>query len=111
MVALPPDKLNAVLDEAVARLRDALAPTTIILHGSYVHGTPRAHSDLDILVIVDRSDLTPHARDAIAYEALIGLGIPKDVQVYTRDEFDSRAALAVSFERTVKEKGRVLYAS
>ena len=37
--------------------------------------------------------------------------VPVDVQVYTRAEFETRAALAVSFERTVKHKGRVVYAA
>lgn len=57
------------------------------------------------------SPLSPYERDAIAYRALIGLGVPKDVQVYTRKEFETQAALPVSFERTVKTKGKVLYAA
>jgi hypothetical protein len=31
--------------------------------------------------------------------------------VYTREEFDRRSALPVSFERNVKRKGRVVYAA
>ncbi len=34
-----------------------------------------------------------------------------DVQVYTRAEFDSRAALPVLFERTVKFKGKLIHAA
>ena len=62
-----------------------------------------------MLVIVGESSLDPYSRDAIAYRALRGLGIAKDVQVYTRSEFDERAALPVSFERTVKTKGKLIY--
>ncbi len=40
-----------------------------------------------------------------------GIPVPIDVQVYTREEFESRASLPVSFERTVRQKGRVLYAA
>ncbi len=111
MSILPKDKLDETLAEAVARLRDALSPCAIYLYGSYVYGKPQAHSDLDLLVIIEQSNGTPFERDAAAYLALSGLGVPKDVQVYTRSEFEQRASLPVSFERTVKSKGRLLYAA
>lgn len=111
MSVLNQTELDVLLADVVARLRDALAPAAIYLYGSYVYGNPRAHSDLDLLVIVEQSDGTPFERDAAAYRALSGLGVPKDVQVYTRGEFDQRAGLPVSFERTVKTKGRLLYAA
>lgn len=102
---------DKILSQAVSRLRDALSPLAIYLYGSYAYGTPGPGSDIDLLVVVDRSDLTPHQMDAIAYTALIGLGIPKDVQVYIREEFDQRSALTVSFERTVKTKGKLVHAA
>ena len=111
MSLLAENQLQQVLDDAVSRLREALSPLAIYLYGSYVYGKPRAHSDLDLLVIVEQSDGTPFERDAAAYRALSGLGVPKDVQVYTRGEFEQRAGLPVSFERTVKTKGRLLYAA
>lgn len=111
MPVLSPAELDDKLRQIVNRLRSALSPATIYLHGSYAYGTPQSHSDLDLLVVVDRSDLRPNQRDAIAYRALIGLNVPKDIVVYTREEFEQRAGLPVSFERTVKTKGRVLYAA
>jgi len=111
MPILQQNELDVLLREVVSRLRDALAPAAIYLYGSYVYGMPRAHSDLDLLVIVEQSDGTPFERDAAAYRALSGLGVSKDVQVYTRVEFEQRADLPVSFERTVKTKGRLLYAA
>lgn len=111
MPILQQNELEDRLNEVVARLRDALTPAAIYLYGSYAYGKPRAHSDLDLLVIVEQCDGTPFERDAVAYRALSGLGVPKDVQVYTRGEFEQRARLPVSFERTVKTKGRLLYAA
>lgn len=111
MPILSPSNLERTLEEAVTRLCGALAPVAIYLYGSYAYGTPGPGSDLDLIVVVPDSGLSPTERDAVAYQALIGLGVPKDVQVYTREEFDDRAALPVSFERTVKKKGRVLYAA
>ena len=102
---------QVILDEIVARLREALSPAAIYVYGSWIYGTPHRDSDLDILVIVPTSDLSFFDRSAVAYKALRGIDMPIDLQVYTADEFAERAALPVSFERTVKTKGHLLYAA
>lgn len=111
MRVLQPAELDALLSEVVARLRRALDPVAIYLFGSYAYGTPRSDSDLDLLVVVEDSPLHAYDRDAQAYLALMGLGVAKDVQVYTRAEFEQRAALPVSLEKTVAQRGRLLYAA
>jgi predicted nucleotidyltransferase len=111
MPILSPEELEQKLDEIVRRLRDALDPLAIYFFGSYAYGTPQSHSDIDLLVVIEDSPLSPYKRDGVAYEAIGSIGVPKDVQVYTREEFEQRAALPVSFERTVKTKGRVIYAA
>ncbi len=97
--------INQILDRAKSRLIDEFSPKAIYLYGSYAYGTPHSGSDLDILVVVDESEESFFKRSARAYRALRGLGVPLDVQVYTAEEFESRAALPVSFERTVKTRG------
>lgn len=104
-------QIEHALETAVSRLRGALSPWAIYLYGSYAYGTPGPHSDIDLLVVVEHSDLTPFQRDAIAYRALGDIPVPIDVQVYTKAEFEERAALTVSFERTVKHKGKLLHAA
>lgn len=102
-------ELERKLSEVVERLCAALSPVAIYLYGSYAYGDPRPGSDLDVLVVVEDSPDDPYTRDVQAYRALSGLGVPKDVQVYTRKEFEERAALPVSFERTVKTRGKLLH--
>jgi predicted nucleotidyltransferase len=104
-------EVEALLPELVARLQAALSPERIYLIGSYAYGQPGPDSDLDLVVVVAESDLSWYRRGAIAYRALRRAGVPIDIQVYTREEFDSRADLPVSFENTVRSKGRVLYAA
>ncbi len=104
-------QLQEVLPEIVRRLREALAPMTIYLYGSCAYGTVGSDSDVDVLVVVPESELTFFERGAAAYRALRRIGVPVDVQVYTGEEFESRASLPVSFERTVRNKGRILYAA
>jgi predicted nucleotidyltransferase len=108
---LDAEQLQSHLARAVERLRAALAPVAVYFYGSYVYGTPDSDGDLDLLVVVEDTLVPPFERDAIADRALGDLPLPIDVQVYTREEFEHRAALPVSFERTVKTKGRLVYAA
>ncbi|MCH8165045.1 MAG: nucleotidyltransferase domain-containing protein [Planctomycetes bacterium] len=103
--------LEQLLAEITRRLRDALQPSAIYLYGSWAYGQPHRDSDLDLLVVVADSALGFFERSALAYRALRGIGVALDVQVYTDNEFGQRAALPVSFERTVRTKGRLLYAA
>ena len=109
MRVLKPEQLEEMLAEVVERLRAAFSPVAIYLFGSYAYGTPESGSDLDLLVVVEDDPRNIYDRDAAAYAALGNLGFPKDVMVYTRVEFEERATLPVSFERTVKRKGKLLY--
>ena len=99
---------EALIQEACERLHRAFGPCDVFLYGSHAYGTPGSGSDIDLLVVVESSLDDPYTRDAQAYKALAGLRVAKDVQVYTREEFEKRAALPVSFERTVKSKGKLL---
>lgn len=100
---------QGVIDEAVRRLRVAFDPTAIYHFGSSSRGQATLDSDLDLLVVIRESGETFHQRATSAYRALRGLGVPVDVQVYTAKEFRERAALPVSFERSVAEQGRLLH--
>jgi predicted nucleotidyltransferase len=108
---MTPERFNQVLPEIVRRLRAAFDPCTIYLFGSCAYGQVDRGSDVDLLVVVPESPLDFYERTTLAYRALDRIGVPVDVMVYTRKEFDPRAALPVSFERTVRMKGRVLHAA
>lgn len=114
MVARPPlteSNVEELLPDIVSRLREALHPVAIYLFGSAARGTMGLDSDIDLLVIVAESSASFFERGAVAYKSLRGIPAPIDVQVYTREEFESRVTLPVSFERTVQSTGRLLYAA
>jgi predicted nucleotidyltransferase len=111
MPVLTGPELDDRLADILGRLRAVLTPVAVYLYGSYAYGTPAPHSDIDLLVVVADSPLDPYERDAAAYRALSEISVPVDVQVYTRAEFEERAALPVSFERTVKRKGKLIHAA
>ena len=73
---------------------------------------PRDHaadSDFDFLVVVRESSLSRHKREQPAFRALCGIGIAKDVIVFTHDEFEPGLAVVSSLPATVVREGRLLH--
>lgn len=95
--------------EAVRRLRNYLDVEKIYLFGSQARGEVGVDSDFDFLVIVRDSHLPRYKREQQAFRALCGLGVSKDILVYTRREFDRGLQVATSLPSTVKREGILLY--
>ena len=83
MKKLPPE-----LAEITARLVAEFDPEAVYLFGSYVWGEPDEDSDLDILVVLKTSPISPTKRAAKAYNALWGIRTPVDVLVRSRPELN-----------------------
>ena len=98
-----------LLAEMTRRLVDEFQPEQIILFGSHAWGTPNEDSDVDVVVVVPDSDLSPHLRAAHAYRALRGLPIPIEVRVRTRTEFEQYRSVPTSLEHQISEEGIQLY--
>ena len=101
--------LSPVLDDIVSRLARGLRAERIYLFGSQASGQARQDSDYDLLVVVPRSKLPRHRREALSYDLLWGLKIPVDVIVLTRAEFDRSAKVKTSLAATAQSKGILLY--
>jgi len=107
----PPSADNPVLAEAVERLLRACQPERIYLFGSAARGDAGPDSDYDFMVIVPDT-APPERRDCgRAYMALRGLGIPKDVLVWTRGDFEEQLRLRASLPSTIAREGKLLYAA
>ena len=98
-----------LLAEMTRRLVDEFHPEQIILFGSHAWGTPDESSDVDVIVVVPDSDLSPHLRAAHAYRALRGLPMPIEVRVRTRAEFERYRDVRASLEHQISEEGKRLY--
>ncbi len=111
MTRAPLLERDLVLREMVDRLVHALRPERIYLFGSRARGDVGPDSDYDLLAVVPDSDLAPHRRDVLAFRALCGVGVAKDVLVWTCEEFESRSRAVSSLPATVLREGRVVYAA
>ena len=97
------------INEMTRRLVKAYNPVKIYLFGSYAWGTPNEDSDVDFAIIVHEAHPRRVKRTLAASEALWGLGIPKDVIVYTKEEFARAAQHPSTLARKIVQEGRVLY--
>ena len=79
------------------------------MFGSQANGLAEQGSDYDLLVVVQRSALPRHRREALSYDLLWGLTIPVDVIVLTRAEFRRSVKVKTSLAATAQTKWILLY--
>lgn len=96
---------NDLFDSIRTRLDTAYNPLSLYIFGSYAWGTPTVDSDIDLVVVVDSSDKKPYKRAIEGIRALRGLGIAKDILVYTKDEFKTISDDVSSLLYKVKHEG------
>ncbi len=94
----------------VNRLVEVYQPLSIYLFGSYAWGYPNEQSDLDVYIVVDKSDEPSYRRPVRGYHALFGLNIDSEIVVKTKSEFDAAKSDVTSLAYKVKNDGKILYA-
>jgi predicted nucleotidyltransferase len=102
---------DRILEEMVRRLVAAFAPDHIYLYGSRARGEAGPDSDYDLMLVVSASQVPRYRRDQQAFRALCGLGVPKEVIVLTRAEFEAGRKVTCSLPATVLREGKLLYAA
>lgn len=103
---------NAVLEEVKKRLVKAYNPLEIYVFGSYAWGTPDEESDLDLLIVVEsvRDEAERHKALVNGYRVLADLHIPKDILLFTKQEFDLKSAQITTLINKIKKQGKQIYA-
>lgn len=99
-----------IIAEMASRLVDGFHPERIILIGSRARGTAEPDSDVDLVVVV-KSACDRWALGVEMHRAVSGLGLPKDIIVLTRAEFDVGAGVLSGVAHSAFHEGRVLYAA
>ena len=97
------------IEEVKNRLVKTYNPLAIYLFGSYAWGHPTKDSDLDLMIVVEKSDKRSFDRPRPGQRALFGLGISKDLIVYTKDEFELISGDVTTLGYKIKHEGKVLY--
>jgi hypothetical protein len=66
--------------------------------------------DVDILIIVDKANEQRYDLMAQGHKALIGIKIPKNILVYTKNEFDDYSKDTSTLSYLIKQNGKKIYA-
>jgi predicted nucleotidyltransferase len=72
----------------IDRLVEVYHPQSIYLFGSYAWGHPTEQSDVDVYIVVDKSDEPSYRRPVKGYHALFGLNVDTEIVVRTKAEFE-----------------------
>jgi predicted nucleotidyltransferase len=98
-----------IVNTVILRLVDVYKPEAIFLFGSYAWGDPAKAKDIDILIVVKDSSEKPYKRTLKGLKSLRGLKIPKDILVYTKEEFERFSKDISSLPFKVKNEGIKVY--
>ncbi len=101
---LTDDDIREIVDTIVA----VADPEKVILFGSYARGDATAESDLDLLVVKETGDLSPH-RSAPLYHALGDYLQSVDVLVYTPRELETSSSIHGGLASAAVSEGMPLY--
>src|SRR5487761_131459 len=95
-----------VIRRYARRIGERFQPEKIILFGSYAYGTPRADSDVDLLVIMPaRNELD----QAFKIRCEVPTQFPMDLIVRTPKEIKWRLEEGDLFHTKIVTKGKLLY--
>ncbi len=108
MAEYPVPITESLLLDITGRIVDVFAPEKVILFGSRASGTPRADSDVDLLVIMETEGSL--IQRAVAVKRVCRPRfVAMDVLVKTPEEIAAQLRQGNHFLNQVLEEGRVLY--
>ena len=108
MVTISADQLASLAE----RIIDLANPRQVILFGSQARGTAKVDSDIDLLIIGDRSqDANWSRRREIGRirRGLPGVGVPIDILFFTPDEVAKWRDTTNHVVSEALREGRVIY--
>lgn len=100
------------MEEIKRRLVQVYNPLEIYIFGSYSWGHPDEESDLDLLVVVDSigNEIERHRALVNGHRVLADLRFSKDILLFTKQEFDTKAAQITTLINKIKKQGKQIYA-
>ena len=101
--------IDKILQDMTRRLVAEFQPTQIFLFGSHAWGQPTEDSDMDLLVIVPSSEISPRERRLQARRCLRDLSTPRDILVETQAEVERANCIYTTLESEILDRGVRLY--
>lgn len=98
-------KIKNFCNEVATKFR----PRKIILFGSYAYGKPTEDSDVDLLVVMNRTRYRGERMSIRIRHAVQPRGFPMDLLVRTPAEISRRLRWGDCFMQEIIKKGKVMY--
>jgi len=99
------DKLEKIKKIIFNRLSKEYNSNTLYMFGSYAYGNPTKDSDLDVAVIVPKSDQPQYKRSRRGYSIIRDIDFPIEIMVFTEDEVERAKKVNTSLISTILKKG------
>jgi len=99
------DKLEKIKKIIFNRLSKEYNSNTLYMFGSYAYGNPTKDSDLDVAVIVPKSDQPQYKRSRRGYSIIRDIDFPIEIIVFTEDEVERAKKVNTSLISTILKKG------
>jgi predicted nucleotidyltransferase len=80
------ERVRTIILEIVEKIIKEYSPKKVILFGSYAYGEPTEDSDIDVLVVTERS-LSPEATYKIRRQFLRDFAMPVQIVCVSNEEF------------------------
>jgi predicted nucleotidyltransferase len=101
---------DKILPEITTRIVNEFNPLKVYLFGSYAWGSPNDNSDLDILILLDKSDESRTRHSTRAYRAIRDYSfVPVDFLVRTTQEFNNYSSVNATLQNKILKNGKLLY--
>lgn len=100
---------TTIIETIKQNLINVYHPLAIYLFGSYVWGAPDTESDIDLMIVVEKSNEKLYKRPVAGHRSMRGIPYPTDLLVYTKEEFEKRSNDRTTLCYKIKNEGKVIY--
>jgi predicted nucleotidyltransferase len=101
-----------LIEEMVRTIVDEVGPRRVYLFGSYARGDQTAASDIDLLIVEDEAfgpDRNRWSELKRIRRALRPFRVPKDILVYSQDEFETWEKSVNHIVARAAREGKLVY--
>jgi len=100
---------NPEIDAITEAIKKAVPTEQIYLFGSYAYGQPHEDSDYDFFLVIPDGGMRPLEAIHRAQHAISSRDKAIDILANTRSGFEKRKSWIATIEKTVNQKGVLLY--
>lgn len=106
---MTPSQAEGVIRRMVDRIVSGFHPESVVLFGSHARGEAGPDSDVDLAVIFPALEGRRHDMAVKIRGALQGMGVPKDIVVLTRRDYEDQKDFVGTIGNLLASEGKTLY--